>query len=263
MHPRLCRTAAGVRLAFTACVLCTPVVARGEGEASETVKPSSPAAAAAAAGKGTKPLNAKHERLILEFARTHHPELAELLEKLKQADPPEYARAMEDLRPAQQRLLRLQEREPEQYPVELALWKVESRIRLLTAQMAMEADESLEESLKPLLAERRELKLQTLQYERKRVADRLASVDRQLDELQQPAETYTAKELKRLRQSVARHPKPGKGKLRTAKQKAREAVEQQKKAEKKANQREQKRDAANGDRDKDGRSENNERSDKP
>jgi hypothetical protein len=237
-----------VRGATTALVLAffLHAAVRAEDEAPQTpAQAEKPGAVAAAdqAPKNLKPLNAKQERQTLDFARIHHPELADLLEKLKTADPPEYQRALADLRPAQQRLLRLEEREPTEFPRELALWKIESRIRLLMAQMAMEDnDESLEASLRPLLAERRELKQQSLQLERKRTADRLANLDRQLEQLQEPQETYTANEMKRLKQTLARQRKAGKGKAKLARQKARDAGKKDAKADRKSEKLEQKRE---------------------
>jgi hypothetical protein len=215
---------------------------RAAEESPGTSAPSDKRPARAATGdspKQVKPLTARQERQILDFARIHHPELADLLEKLKTADPPEYQRALADLKPVRHRLLRLEEREAPEFPRELALWKIESRIRLLMAQMVVEEDnESLENDLKPLLVERRELKQQSLQVERKRIADRLANLDRQLEQLQAPEETYTANEMKRLKQTLARQRKAGKGKGKLDRKKAREARQKPEQRDRKAEKRE-------------------------
>jgi hypothetical protein len=232
--------------AFVLAVFLQAAARAGE----ETPTPSAPSekppvlATTEDAPKPAKPLNARQERQILDFARIHHPELADLLEKLKTADPPEYQRALADLKPARHRLLRLEEREAAEFPRELALWKIESRIRLLMAQMVVEEDDDalLENNLKPLLAERRELKQQSLQFERKRIADRLANVDRQLEQLQGPEETYTANEMKRLKQTLARQRKAGKGKGKLDRQKARDARQKADQRDRKAEKRQQKAD---------------------
>jgi hypothetical protein len=236
---------AGIRVskAITALVLALflqSTARTGEESPKAPVQSEKPAASPVSekSPKNVRPSTAKQERQIIEFARIHHPELADLLEKLKTADPAEYQRALADLRLARNRLLRLQERDSADFPRELALWKIESRIRLLLAQMVVEDDEkSLESSLRPLLAERRELKQQSLQAERKRIADRLAKLDRQIEQLHEPGETYTANEIKRLKQSLTRQRSAGKAKGKPARQKARDSGQKDAKAEKKSQKR--------------------------
>src|SRR6267154_266956 len=119
-----------------------------------------------------KGLTPDQQQLALEFAKAQHPELAELLEKLKESNPKEFGRALQDLYRAQQRLSRMSEKTPERFALEISLWKVQSRIRLLTAQMVMEGDAAQDETLKALLSDRRDLKIQLLQLDRTRAAER-------------------------------------------------------------------------------------------
>lgn len=181
--------------------------------ASNETKPSDTKPKRPADGKASAPaLNARQERQTLKFARDHHPELADLLATLKDSDARQYQKALQELLRTQQRLSKLHEKQAAGYADELALWKVESRIRLLLAQLAMDDDEHLETDLKPLLVQRRELKQAVLSRQRTQVAERLADLDRQLETLTESPEAYADRELARARQSLAKKAKPKKEK---------------------------------------------------
>ncbi|HAH49145.1 MAG TPA: hypothetical protein DCM07_30765 [Planctomycetaceae bacterium] len=89
------------------CLLLPASVSAQNGDRSETVNISRDASQAKAAGTpGVKPdkeqktnnaITAKREKLAIEFARTHHPELADLIQRLKKHKPREYKRAVRDL----------------------------------------------------------------------------------------------------------------------------------------------------------------------
>lgn len=166
-----------------------------------------PRDAKSAPGKKLLKLTADEETQALGFARSQHPELADLLEGLKKNDPKEYAKALLDLHRAQVRIGRLADKNPERFSLELSLWKTESRIRLLAAQLAMEGDETSEAGLKALLAERRELKVQLAQLDRTKALKNVADLDRQLETLQANPAEQDEKELNKLKQSVAKQQK--------------------------------------------------------
>jgi hypothetical protein len=170
------------------------------------------------AGKSPKPgrklqpvdsrLKPEQEAVALAFARAHHPELADLLEKLKQNSAPEFAKAMQDLYRSADRLAKMNDRDAERYPLELDLWKVESRIRLLTAQLLMGGSVSLENDLKGLIVQRIELRTRLLQLDRDRAAQRIATIDRELENLSDP-DAAALRELDRLKKNAARAARPG------------------------------------------------------
>jgi len=115
-----------------------------------------------------------------EFALEHHPELAELLTKLETKSKGDFRRGIREVHRAVVRLERFNERQPERYQFELEKWKLDSRIRLMTARWTMSQSPQLEEQIKALLKERKESHVQRLTNERKRVAKRLEQLDKQI-----------------------------------------------------------------------------------
>ncbi len=198
-----------LRLAvWTALLLGFAVVAESRGDdAGDRASRSKAAKLNAEQNKKIQKLTAEQEEQALGFARSQHPELAELLERLKKNDRKEYARAMLDLHRARNRVERFAEKQPERFALELALWKVDSRIRLLAAQMVISRDEGVDAELKPLLAERRHLKLQLVQLERAKLVERSAQLDRQLAELQTDPESRDEQELAKLKENVVKRQK--------------------------------------------------------
>jgi hypothetical protein len=146
---------------------------------------------------------AEGEQQALGFARSQHPELLPLLERLRADNPNEYRKALTDLHRAEQKLHRMADQNPERYALSLALWNVQSRINLLAARMVREADGAHDENLKSLLAERRRLRIELLQFDRTRAAERVANLDVQLNQLQQDPDGDIEKELSKLKQTAA------------------------------------------------------------
>lgn len=147
-------------------------------------------------------VNAKTEASVVEFARTHHPELASLLEQLKANAPSEYRSAILDLEKTRDRLEKSRKSTPERADLELAEWKVSSRIRLMAARMAMGGDSSLETDLKAALKERADLRVQLLSDERDRLRRRLEKLDDTIAEQQRRASDQVEKEFAGLKRSA-------------------------------------------------------------
>lgn len=160
---------------------------------------------------GTKPRNkdeqskpdksddaAAREAHALEFAKANHPELAGLLEQLRSSNPKAFANAVAELIKAQERLARVQERTPDRYESELALWKLDSRIRLMAAQSVMKDTDEVKAELRDLLAERRALKLSRLKEDRERQQARLQKLDDSIAEMQAAGDQAVDKELEQL-----------------------------------------------------------------
>ena len=76
--------------------------------------------------------------------------------------------------------------------------------------MIREADDTRDETLKSLLAERRQLRIEMLQFERTKTAERVANLDAQLNQLQSDPEGDVEKELSRLKQTAASQAKAAK-----------------------------------------------------
>lgn len=153
-------------------------------------------------------LQPEHEAQAVAFARSHHSELADLLEQLRQNSAAEYRKALQDLYRTADRLEKLRDRDAERYPLELELWKLESRIRLLTAQLLMGASVSLEADLKNLIVQRIELRSRILQLDRERATQRIATIDRELETLRADPEAAALRELDRLKKNAAKVARP-------------------------------------------------------
>jgi hypothetical protein len=114
------------------------------------------------------------------FARAHHPELDALLARLETRSRAEFTTAVAELDRTRTRLEKLAANQPERHAVELEVWKLTSRIRLILARMAVQADAALESELRSLVLERQELRLRPLRAEQERLESRLAKVRAQV-----------------------------------------------------------------------------------
>lgn len=134
--------------------------------------------------RGRRPAVAEIDREAVGFARAHHPELADLLEKLRKNNPRAYRAAVQDLAREQTRLQRLQERAPERYEFELQLWTMDSRLRLLAARAIRGNAEEVRPQLQTLLQERHEFRLKRLRQEQERLRTRSERVAATIEELE-------------------------------------------------------------------------------
>lgn len=136
--------------------------------------------------RGEKPkflLTPEREAAAKLFARRHHPELADLLDKLQAEMQKQYAQAIRQIYQTSERLARIKERSEEDYKLQLALWKVDSRINLLAARMTKSKDKQLREQLKQLLTERVAVRRNILNRDREKVQARLDRIDKSLKAL--------------------------------------------------------------------------------
>lgn len=124
---------------------------------------------------------AAQETAALALVGAHHPELLDLLEKLKADNSKQYQQAILELYRASQRLADRKAKDPARYELELKAWKLDSQARLLAAKLTMDADAELEEQLKSVLAEREDVAIALLAMDRERLADRLKQTERQLE----------------------------------------------------------------------------------
>jgi hypothetical protein len=145
------------------------------------------------------------EAAAMTFAKLHHPELSELLVKLKKGNRREYDRAVRALYLTSERLARFKTRfpsRPERHELALQAWKLDSRIKLLAARMAMSADKKLEAELKAALVERVDVRQRELELERDRLRTRLESLDKSIERLTQNRETLLKKDFQRVKRGL-------------------------------------------------------------
>jgi len=146
----------------------------------------------------------------MEFAKTHHPELAALLDQLRTNAPKDFEAAVLDLERTREKLERSRKNLPERYELELAEWKLNSRIRLMAARLAMGGDSTLEEELRDALRERHALRIQLLKDERDRAQKRMERLDEQIAEQQRRADDILNREFTALRSTGATSSEPRK-----------------------------------------------------
>ena len=152
---------------------------------------------------------AQHDAAALAFARENHPELAELIAKLRRENPHQFDRALRELSRDYDRLTRIKQLAPTQYELSLAAWKLDSRAHLLAARMTISQDPALEGELKQVLRERIDVRLKQLDSERGRLQDRLAQIKKSMDAIEDK-EAAADKDLQRIKRSVARNRRPAK-----------------------------------------------------
>lgn len=144
----------------------------------------------------------EREAAAMTFARRHHRELAALLEQLKQMNPSRYESAISDLFRASERLARLQERQPERYESELAIWKIDSRVRLLAARSVAGTDDTNTAQMKKLLLERNNIRVRQLEADRERLQGRLERLDETIGQLREGGKEQAERDLERLLRTV-------------------------------------------------------------
>jgi hypothetical protein len=156
----------------------------------------------AAPAESASRLTAEQQQSALDFVKEHHPQLSTLITRLQKRDPAEYHTALKDVFRTCERLQRMEGRDRQRYEVELKLWKVDSRIRLLAARMAADQSPSMESQLRELLNERTDLRLQQLTLERERLNNRIERIDSQVSQLSSERDTMIDREVERLQRSV-------------------------------------------------------------
>jgi hypothetical protein len=130
-----------------------------------------------AKGKARIAVTPEREAAVLNFVQRNHTELAELLAYLKSDQPEEYERAIKEIFRTTERLALIQERDPLQYELEVALWTGQSRVQLLAAKLKMSTSEDLVKQLRDALARQNESRLALLKHERQKAADRLEKLE--------------------------------------------------------------------------------------
>ena len=188
------------------CVIFGSLGMLTAGEDSPKSRPTKPAASDKAASRDTEAKSSAGagEEAAMKFAAAHHPELATLLKQLRKSAPKEFQSAIQDLQRSQQRLEKSREKTPDRYQGELAEWKLNSRIRLLAARLAMGGDEVLEQELREQLTERIKVRQVLLKEEQGRLTRRLEKIQEQLSELDAPADQVVDRELDSLVRSASK-----------------------------------------------------------
>lgn len=170
--------------------------------------PAKKPAAVEAAKNDAEPIAPKREAAAIKFAQQHHPELAELLSRLKTSHPEQFTKAIRELDKTRERLEKAKDNDADRYAILLREWQVDSRVRLLAARLTMSTSEELETELRQALTERHDVRLQLLTYEREKSKTRLVKVDEQIADHVQNRETSIDREFDRIKKSAEMRKKP-------------------------------------------------------
>lgn len=148
------------------------------------------------------------EAAVMTFVQENHPDLEALLVYLKRNRPADYAKAIRELFNVSERLARVQEQDENRYELELAQWKLQSRIRLLVARLRMEQSDELRRQLREALSQQVEVQIKILQGQRDRLADRLERLDAKLERLGENRQEEVEAQFKSLTSAAARKTAP-------------------------------------------------------
>lgn len=172
-------------------------------------------------------LTSSRKAAALEFAKQHHPELADLLRGLETRNRNAYHRAMRQLYQTSERLARSKERlSPERFELELEAWKLDSRIRLLAARVSVskKKDPKLDAELKHALMERVDIRVRKMQQEKERLVQRVDNLTDTIKSIEDDREKAATQYLNRINRGLGiKNRKPRPAKRKAAKRKRREA----------------------------------------
>jgi hypothetical protein len=126
----------------------------------------------------------ENEQLALEFVRSHHPELGELLFVLKDMDADQYQTAIRDITRARKRIESLAKRSPELQKIELQGWVIQSKIDLFLAKAVASDGKWNRSDLKGLVEQRVANQKKRLKVERENLTARMQQIDESLSKLE-------------------------------------------------------------------------------
>ena len=135
----------------------------------------------------TPPVSDQRRTELMKFVNAHHPELQPLLKSLQENRPNYYESALQTLDRHVSKLQKLQQRSPERYEKSLQQWIAKSKIKLLSAQLAIKktADEKIliKEKLKQLFEKQHDMRVEGLVEDITQTKRRLEKYETQLAEL--------------------------------------------------------------------------------
>lgn len=154
------------------------------------VEPTSIATLAQAA-KGQTPaeITAKQEAAANELVEKHLPELKTVLTSLRKSRTREYKKAIGELSRASRRLELYRQQDAIAYDLEIRLLQTQTRADLALAQLQIKDSEKNRAAYRGALEARENAKLARVKHEAKRLQDRLAKMESQLDRMNKTIES--------------------------------------------------------------------------
>lgn len=140
----------------------------------------------------------EREATALGFVAQHHPELADVLDRLKDMNRGKYEQAVAEIIQANDVLARMKDRDPQRHALALESWTLRSQVNLLTARIAGNRDDDAERRLRDLLARQVEVEMAQHRIERDRLKARLDKVEAMIGRLEADREKLVESRLRRL-----------------------------------------------------------------
>lgn len=161
--------------ALAACVLAASAMAYDGPDSDKDPKKTSAQPAVQKPATAEAQASPEVEAAALAFVREHHPELAELVLRLKPMKPVEYQRAIRELARVSKNLAAIAARNPRLYELSLSTWKARSRVELVTAKLASASGPSpqLESELRQAVEDQLENEIRQQTFERDQAAERV------------------------------------------------------------------------------------------
>lgn len=190
-------------LSISACLLvcCVASPTHAQSKQSEPVASvSQKVAKKKNTGSKNKPaeISEQRKKQILAFVNEHHPELTELLKKLetgKKQRP--WLNAMNGLNRAIKKLEGIKERNnPDRYESSLKQWKLESRIKVASAQLKHNDTEEGRAKLESLIAQHVDFYIDRLKKDREQTRNRLKQLDKKISDAESNRQQQIEKKLK-------------------------------------------------------------------
>ncbi|MCA9133426.1 MAG: hypothetical protein KDA45_09740 [Planctomycetales bacterium] len=153
------------------------------------------------------------EERVLDFVGEHQPDLLKLLQFLKTQQPAKYQLALRDTSRSLQKLERLAQRDAGLHALELDLWRTQTQLRLLAAEMSaaatsakisQEKNAEREQRLEKLVQQQLAQELAKLKLLRARAAKAVTRLDGRIAELSTGEEEQVSKSLKSWRSRISR-----------------------------------------------------------
>lgn len=115
------------------------------------------------------------------FVMTHHPQLGEVLSRLKIMHLGQYEKAINQITLAAERISRMQKADAKRGALELEDWKLGSQIQLAAAKLSLaREDAELQQEFAKIIRKQLEHRLKVIEFERDRTAARLKLLDDQI-----------------------------------------------------------------------------------
>ncbi len=166
------------RLVFSTLLLSVLLLAYG------IIAPSSaqtPAAELNSVAESDPQVQTEREAAAWGFVMAHHPQLGEVLSRLKTMHLGQYEKAINQITQAAERIQRMQKADKQRGELELDEWKLNSQIQLAAAKLSLaREDAESQQELAKLVRKQLEQRLRISEYERERAQARLKTLDEQI-----------------------------------------------------------------------------------